>query len=470
MKRGIFWVVKIFINKNLLTGVGVKKMSDIFEQISALSAQDARVCRVAYTLNNEQPVVCTYVGEQPLFYMDYEDDLYEDEMLDDVEYTILEREIRNLKNTIDQCESHASEFHHDDTVFMESFFENADHISDTSRDAESQSMNALREILEKSRLAAAYLECAERHDVEIVFSQSVLSSHYNRRDGVIALNPDLNEADLVLATIQELRRHWQHRKGALIHPLNFQPDNAVLVNRAQQADLLTSMVRVAWEMQLAGYKAVWERIENSPMADLGRAFAREAFLDFRTINNGTAAAAVFEAWFLSERCRKQDRILIQQMLADQEGYVSDTEKVAQNVTLDLIGALGEMPFGKNYLARYANLIISDPIFTDVRDRSNANFLWFIKFERSFRETEQALQDDGSNLDQQFSSGQSHDKGKSHEKESNGTVIAIYADNANEQEDGASSQKPLSSAAKSENADDKGSKSADIVYLRAWSGE
>lgn len=445
-------------------------MSDIFEQISAMSAQDARVCRVAYTLNNDQPVVCTYIGEQPLFYMDYEEDLYEDEMLDDVEYTILEREIRNLKNTIDQCDSHASEFHHDDTVFMESFFENADQITEANSKADSLTLDALKETLEKSRLAAAFLECADRHNVEIVFSKSVVSGHYDRREGIIALNPDLDEADLILASIQELRRHWQHRKGALIHPLNFQPDNAVLVNRAQQADLVTSMIRVGWEMQLAGYKPVWERIENSPMADLGRAFTREAFLDFRTINNGIASAAVFEAWFLSERCRKQDRVLIQQMLADQEGYVSDTEKIAQNVTLDLIGALGEMPFGKNYLGRYANLIISDPIFTDVRDRSNANFLWFIKFERSFRETEQALQDDGSNLDQQFLSDQAHDKGKSHEKESNGQVIAIYADNANEPKDGASSQKPLSSASKSENADDKGTKSADIVYLRAWSGE
>jgi hypothetical protein len=54
-------------------------------------------------------------------------------------------------------------------------------------------------------------------------------------------------------------------------------------------------------------------------------------------------------------------------------------------------ALGEQPFGKNYLAPYAQMIIEDPVFTEVRDRSNANFLWFIKFERSFRETEQALQ-------------------------------------------------------------------------------
>jgi hypothetical protein len=84
------------------------------------------------------------------------------------------------------------------------------------------------------------------------------------------------------------------------------------------------------------------------------------------------------------------------MLADYRGLVFDTVQIAQSVTVDLISALGSVPFGKNYLSRYAQMIMSDPIFTDVRDRSNANFLWFIKFEKSFRETEHELQGNGSN--------------------------------------------------------------------------
>ena len=153
------------------------------------------------------------------------------------------------------------------------------------------------------------------------------------------------------------------------------------------ADLMAGMVRIAWELQLAGEKDVWARIENSPLADLGRAFAREAFLDFRTVNNGIANCAVFEAWFLSDRCQHEDRRLIQQMLADYQGYVFDAEQSSKAVTAELIVALGSMPFGKNYLAPYINTIVSDALFTEVRDRSNANFLWFIKFERSFQEKE-----------------------------------------------------------------------------------
>ena len=97
-------------------------------------------------------------------------------------------------------------------------------------------------------------------------------------------------------------------------------------------------------------------------------------------------ALFFETWFLSDRCRVEDRRLIQAMLADHQGTVFDADAPMQAVSRELIAALGSVPFGKNYLAAHASTIISDAVFTEVRDRSNANFLWFIKFERSFRET------------------------------------------------------------------------------------
>ncbi|HEY8963342.1 MAG TPA: hypothetical protein VIN59_02640, partial [Alphaproteobacteria bacterium] len=46
--------------------------------------------------------------------------------------------------------------------------------------------------------------------------------------------------------------------------------------------------------------------------------------------------------------------------------------------------------GKNYLTGLIEIILADPLFTEVRDRSNANFLWFIKFERSFRASEEGV--------------------------------------------------------------------------------
>ena len=370
-------------------------MSDIIEQIAGLAQQTGQACRVAYTLNNHQPVVSTIIGSQPLFYMDYaiEDD---DEFFDAADLGILEEEISKLKNSIEAFEKH---YDTRDSAPLETispsidlFAQNIESFCGASESVDhAEILTNITALLEKSRIGKAYLEFAAQHDVQITMSEQTEIASYDRHAGLIQINPNQSFEDMVLSTVSELRRHWQHRAGALIHPLLFHPDNAILINRAQVTDLTIAMIRVAWELQLSGEKAVWERLENSPMNDLARAFAREAFLDFRTINNGIASAAVFETWFLSERCRVQDKIIIQQMLSDYQGYMFDAENNAKSLTAGIIAALGSVPYGKNYLAQHAATIMEDAIFTDVRDRSNANFLWFIKFERSFRETEQELQ-------------------------------------------------------------------------------
>ncbi|MGB0720303.1 MAG: hypothetical protein ACPGRX_07505, partial [Bdellovibrionales bacterium] len=185
----------------------------------------------------------------------------------------------------------------------------------------------------------------------------------------------------------------------------------------------------------------------------------------RTINNGEACAAVFEAWFLSERCRANDKALIQQMLADYQGFVFENGDVVTNITPTLIAALGEMPFGKNYLAEHAPVILSDTIFSDVRDRSSANFLWFIKFERSFRESEASLQHQFRPAASDKRAGPSvsisgDESGKSAE------IITLFADN-DDGDNRNNSTKALSPKRPSKRMNNKG---ADIVYIRRWSAD
>jgi len=345
-----------------------------------------RICRVSYILNNDQPVRSTLIGDQPLFYMDF-DEMLEDEL---AALDLLESDLYVSESLMPSCESHFREEEISLEAIISGFQANADSLTG-SPEKECPDINEKLELLKTSRYASSLFEFATQYNVCIEYSDQIENSSYMRDTGKILVNPRLKEEEQILLFGRELRRVWQHRHGLLLHPLTFHPDQAVLVNRAQIADLTVSMVRIAWELQLGGYKAAWERIENSPMADFGRIFAREAFIDFRTLNNGMAMAAAFETWFISERCRVQDKYLIQQMLSDYQGYVFEAEECSRAVTADLIAKLGEVPFGKNYLAPYASTIIIDPLFTDVRDRANANFLWFIKFEKSFRETEQELQ-------------------------------------------------------------------------------
>lgn len=453
-------------NTNISSGYG-SYMSDHFESIYGKNVDAHRVCRVAYTLGNKQPVICTHIGDQPLFYMEYEDDFIDEEENEffSADCNIIERELNALRGEITDLEN-STKYFSCSVKSYEEFTENALlEICDFSESLIKIKIEQLRNVLSKSRTSAAYLEMADKHGIKIVMSEQVEKAFYDRRSGFLFINKMQSEEEQVLLLVRELRRHWQHREGALINPLTFQPEHAVLVHRAQNADLIVSVIRVAWELQLAGLQNYWKRIENSAMADLGRAYAREAFMDFRTINNGVASAAVMEAWFLSERCRHYDRKIIQAMLADYKGYVFENIESSKSVTGELIAALGSVPYGKNYLAAHAATIMNDPIFTDVRDRSNANFLWFIKFERSFKETEQELQkgNDLSTHDIRHEVFNTRSQSHSHDPKQTAEIIQLF--NAGNSSETVGNGKLLSKSSKSSKQDGRGAK---IIDMRAWS--
>jgi hypothetical protein len=348
-------------------------------------------CRFAYTIGSSQPVRCSWISDQPLFYADYNDITDDDVFLmDDPVMDSLEKDIAELRDKTNAYDKVSREFAEPENHIQSLFASDSAFISSPYKTSKSNLDDALA-LLHQSRLASQFISFAQVYGISIRETSQILDASYDRSLNTVFVRADLDMPTKVLLIVRELRRMWQHKNGAGLHPLSVHPDYAVLINRTQQADLLVSMVRVAWELQLSGYKDAWMRVENSTLVDLGRAFAREAIADFRTINNGVAARATFESWFLSERCRKADRSLIQQMLADYQGYVfSDSVETSRLITLDLTKALGKMPFGTNYLEAVSSQIINDPVFTEVRDRSNANFLWFIKFERSFTEAESSV--------------------------------------------------------------------------------
>lgn len=436
-----------------------------------LKLKRKKTCRVAYTLNNTQPVASTIIGDQPLFYMDFQENFEDDAAFYEGEdYGPLETEIAALEKEIKALEKFSAAFVDDGQKRFQDLLKNSAEV--TAQNAEKDSdhsflVSRIKKVLSDSRLAQAYLDFADSHGVTIEPSRQIENSYYDRQGGKILLNPRSDFSTQILLTIKELRTHWQHRSGALINPLLFHPDSAILVNRAQTADIAVSIIRAAWELQLSGHKDVWERIETSPMSDLGHAFAREAFLDFRTINNGVACAAVFEAWFLSERCQAQDKALIQKMLADQQGYVFDLNSISVGLTPELIGALGSMPFGKNYLAVHATTILEDPIFTDVRDRSSSNFLWFIKFERSFRETERHLQNHPDHATGSAFGAANRKTQDDHNGQSTAQVIKLDTKLHAEKKGSKPSDKILSDT----NHQQQGRGAGDnIVYLGRWSAE
>jgi hypothetical protein len=338
--------------------------------------------RLAYTLNNEQPVRCTLVSEEPLFYLDAP--VIEDDDMMNMAHDFLGEffETETLESALTPVLEHGAE--HAIELFKSQFAKMPGTVQTP--------ISNTRARLEQSRMGTALMACLDQYQVHVVQGDQIAPILYNRTKNKIECRANLPEIEQLLLLVRESRRVWQHHQGALLHPLMFHPDHAIIINRIQAADMMVSLVRVAWELRLAGDFEAWQYLNDHGYDDLTRSFAREAGLDFRALNNGRASAAVFESWFLSERCRMFDRTLIQQMLADYQGYMHTAghAETSHLLTNQLIAALGTMPYGSNYLSPYTATILADPIFTEVRDRSNANFLWFIKFEQSFRQTERDM--------------------------------------------------------------------------------
>lgn len=252
----------------------------------------------------------------------------------------------------------------------------------------------LKSILMKSRTGAALLDSESSGGLRICYDpQTPMSQFYARgNEAVIALNPYRPRGDILNMLARELRRAWQHRQGALVNPLHFEPEEAVLVNRAQQADVFMVSIKVAWELKLVGEAEAWDFMTGSHLSDMTHAFEVQAQKDFRTLNNGAASRAVYDKFFEDRCTRMHDKRIIHQMLLDDSGYMKTPPK-PQKVSIDLFYKLGELPHGRNYLSGRSKRQPTDMCYSTVEDRSNANFLWFIKFERSFQEKElQMLQE------------------------------------------------------------------------------
>lgn len=251
-------------------------------------------------------------------------------------------------------------------------------------------LSALEEKIVLSRTGASLLN-HRREKIALCFDpQTVLSQFYpNGGKPVISINPFHPFGDLLNTLSRELRRAWQYAEGALVNPLDYDPDEAVLINRAQQADAFMISIKIAWELKLIGENDAWNALVGSPVADVSRVFEIHAQKDFRTLNNGEASRAAYDKFFEESRTKLCDKRIIHQMLLDDNGYMRPTLKRARAEPA-LFQKLGTLPYGRNYLAITGKRPPMDTSYATVEDRSNANFLWFVKFERSFQEKEMRM--------------------------------------------------------------------------------
>lgn len=337
--------------------------------------------------------VCNMVGDQPLFYIadsaDAEDMALMDELFGDESFTSDESLIASLRSRIEAYDNSARSV---EVEIMEPTTTSFDKAFQA--DQKSLSLSALIEKASISGTFRSYYAHLTQNAVSFELSQNIAGATYDRVTKTVKINTCLSDNRAICLMIRAMRLAWHHTQGTLMNPLRFQPEDVIVMNRLSVADQDVAMVAVAWDLRLAGLEDVWATLMNSPDHDLCVAYAMEAMMNFRSIASGLAARASFEKWFISGRCKSLDRQIIQLMLSHNADYIFEDEDVSRMIATDTIAKVGARPMGKNYLTPIVTNVMTDGLYTDVRDRANANFLWFIQFEKKMGEAEQSLQQGG----------------------------------------------------------------------------
>ncbi len=334
---------------------------------------------MAYTLGRKQPVLCTLLGNDPFFFdIDPEalaDDLDEKISLADANFNVPEA-LKIARETSDGFitlgDDDAGLPLTDDLVAL---------CRNALAPAAGLNCAEAFALLQQSTTGKVLLAQAEASGLDVATSDIVDGVELNVSTKTIMINPGLSNEAAALLIAREIR----HFALLPVCDALKNPESAILVNRAMQAELATLPVQIGWELNLAGHSDVWDCLGRSAQADLVYAYGHRASSDFRALRDGRAAMAAFDQWFYSGRTRKADRSLIQSLLAMSETLPEQT--ASANRTVEALRAIGDRGLGRNYLIENLSNIMQDGFYADVRDRSNANFLWFVKFERSYRAAE-----------------------------------------------------------------------------------
>jgi hypothetical protein len=223
--------------------------------------------------------------------------------------------------------------------------------------------------------------------VKIIPNSQVKSYEYNPKAKIASYSPIGSDDEIFLLKLSAIRAAYISLKGVNFNFLEYHPDIAVVLNRLIPADNMAILVQCAWEERFKNNFGPWNLLKTI-CPDICQAVKATAREDFRTLRDGDALVSAFECWFLSERPNFYDTKTIKTLLANFKYIKNQDSNITHQISSigKIIACLGDIPKRKNYLVNHISTIIQDTIFTEVRGRSNANFLWFIKFEMSYSTT------------------------------------------------------------------------------------
>jgi Putative metallopeptidase family (DUF6782) len=210
-------------------------------------------------------------------------------------------------------------------------------------------------------------------EVKIVFDSQINKAVLFGKTAAIPSTRSLGETLFALLVL--LRRAGQDPS---LSPLDHSPDQAIFLNRLLIFDAYSYAIKIAYELKMSGKPEIWKWImSHKIIGSSARVYELLASEDFRTINNGLAHKKCFQYFFLDHNTYEHDKMLIHHMLFD--NYIQKPCK--DRIDASAINKLGDLGNGAQYIT--AQILHNFGGYSCISNKSNANFVWFIKFEKSF---------------------------------------------------------------------------------------
>ena len=315
--------------------------------------------RFAYTYKNTHPTWCSLISEDCLFYPKGPVDEDYDEEYDgeDPVLVALERDIADIRKKQSLARRRLPQ------------------ESDIYKQLKANSFDGSR-LWETDQLLELINSVAIGRKLTREVSRAIVGPVICAEfcSGTLVVNNTRDIIEVALAAIKSIRT----RRNP-VHA--YQIESLILYHRLIEADSLYWMFRWSWEKLLTGDEAPIA-LYRSIYDELAVAGTREAMGDFRSLKSGKCGQAVTETWFLTELCRAIDTRTIRGVLADYSHH-KWVDELPFEAALNIAELKGEV----NYLSKVLRMMMVDPVFTEVRSRQDANFVWFLKFEGSFQEAE-----------------------------------------------------------------------------------
>lgn len=183
--------------------------------------------------------------------------------------------------------------------------------------------------------------------------------------------------------------------------LDFDSDTIILLERVRRADKVVRTIAAAYMSYLNGHREGWSAIEEK-YGVIALTYKTVASTDFRKIKNNDAQVFCFKQWFMEDTSKSasggaykltyEDMNLLDKCdhdtyhmlleLGDKHDWY-DRESDNTNLQDKYNYILAIAP----YLSKYLIEVTTAPIMKDIRSRATANFMWYIKFERTFKRSE-----------------------------------------------------------------------------------